>query len=208
MPVAKGKGGKKRRRGKNIVVENTGLLEFEEGQAYGRIVKLLGNGRAHVECYIWQENKKTKVMEMNTKTCVGKIRGKLMKRMWMGNDDIVLVGLRDFQDDRVDIIHKYTYNDALKLRKLKYGIPNIKIDKYQNDSIDQCIFNEDDSEDDSQSNSDSESNNKSKNKNKRVEFVSYGNHNLIQSDESEESDENYEYQKQEVDEMGNLIENI
>ena len=53
-------------------------------------------------------------MGNDKKTCVGKICGKLMKRMWMGNDDIVLVGLRDFQDDRVDIIHKYTYNDALK----------------------------------------------------------------------------------------------
>ena len=28
------------------------------------------------------------------------------------NDDIVLVGLLDFQDDKVDIIHKYNYNDA------------------------------------------------------------------------------------------------
>ena len=201
MPVAKGKGGKKRRRGKNIVVENTGLLEFEEGQAYGRIVKLLGNGRAHVECYIWKQNEKTKIWEMTTKTCVGKIRGKLMKRMWMGNDDIVLVGLRDFQDDRVDIIHKYTYNDALKLKKLKCGIPNIKLDKYQNDAIDQCVFNEEDSEDGSDSNSDNDGNIKKK----REEFVAYGNHNLINSDES---DEDYDYQKQEVDDMGNFIENI
>ena len=113
MPVAKGKGGKKRRRGKNIVEENTGLLKFEPGQAYGRIVKLLGNGRANVECYIWEKNKETNKMEMNLRTCVGKIRGKLMKRMWMGNDDIVLVGLRDFQDDRVDIIHKYSYNEII-----------------------------------------------------------------------------------------------
>ena len=60
MPVAKGKGGKKRRRGKNIVAEETGLLKFEEGQAYGRILKLLGNGRANVECYIWKGKKEKK----------------------------------------------------------------------------------------------------------------------------------------------------
>ena len=62
MPVAKGKGGKKRRRGKNIVAEDTGLLKFEEGQAYGRIIKLLGNGRANVECYIWEKNKNTQCL--------------------------------------------------------------------------------------------------------------------------------------------------
>ena len=186
MPVAKGKGGKKRRRGKNIVEENTGLLKFEPGQAYGRIVKLLGNGRANVECYIWEKNKETNKMEMNLRTCVGKIRGKLMKRMWMGNDDIVLVGLRDFQDDRVDIIHKYSYNDALKLKKLEYGIPNVKLDKYTDDT-EECDFHEDDEFAFEPS------------KNKK-EFVSY-NTDLIHMDyDTEESDE-----EKKVDDFGNII---
>ena len=203
MPVAKGKGGKKRRRGKNIAVENTGLLKFEEGQAYGRIVKILGNGRAHVECYIWKEYEKTKKMEMNTKTCLGKIRGKLMKRMWINADDIVLVGLRDYQDDKVDIIHKYTYNDALKLKKLEYGIPNIKIDKHQNDTIDDCEFNEDSDSDDLIKLFSNES--KIKDEKKKRDYVDYCNNDLIPSDESEAE---YDYQKQDVDDMGNFIENI
>ena len=188
MPVAKGKGGKKRRRGKNIVEENTGLLKFEPGQAYGRIVKLLGNGRANVECYIWEENKKTKQMEMTLRNCVGKIRGKLMKRMWMGNDDIVLVGLRDFQDDRVDIIHKYSYNDALKLRKLEFGIPTNKLDKY-NDDTEDYEFHEEDNEFELESNK------------KKTEFISYDT-DLIQMDyDTEESEEEVN-----VDDMGNIIE--
>ena len=52
----------------------------------------------------------------------------------------------------------------------------------------------------SDSNSDDDGNIK-----KREEFVAYGNHNLIDSDEG---DEEYDYQKQEVDDMGNFIENI
>ena len=195
MPVQKGKGGKKRRRGKNIVEENTGLLKFEEGQAYGRIVKLLGNGRANVECYVWEVNKDTKKMEMNMRNCVGKIRGKLMKRMWMGNDDIVLVGLRDFQDDKVDIIHKYNYNDALKLKKLEYGIVNVKLDKY-NDTTDEYDFQEDEVD----SEFELESNLK-----KKKEFVSYGNHNLINADEFDYTDDEQENQVK-LDELGNIIE--
>jgi len=200
MPVAKGKGGKKRRRGKNIVAEDTGLLKFEEGQAYGRILKLLGNGRANVECYIWtninKDNKANKEnkMEMTMRTCVGKIRGKLMKRMWMGMDDIVLVGLRDFQDDRVDIIHKYSYNDALKLKKLEYGIPNVKLDKYDDDTEEGFDFHEDDDEEFSKT--------KTKTKtNTRTEFMSYNNLGKMDIDDDSYSSEI----EKELDEFGNSI---
>ena len=40
-------------------------------------------------------------------TLLGVVRGKLRKRMWMAQNDIVLVGIRDFQTDKVDILHKY-----------------------------------------------------------------------------------------------------
>jgi len=191
MPVAKGKGGKKRRRGKNIVAEDTGLLKSEPGQAYGRILKLLGNGRANVECYIWEKNKKTDKMEMQLRKCVAKIRGKLMKRMWMATDDIILVGLRDFQEDRVDIIHRYSYNDALKLKKLELGIPNVKLDKYAEDTGEELDFHEDEDI----------SNTTNKKHKKRTEFISYNN--LGQMDMVNDSD--VSDSEKTVNELGNFI---
>ena len=36
--------------------------------------------------------------------------------MWIGVGDIVLIGLRDFQDDKADIIMKYTADEARQLK--------------------------------------------------------------------------------------------
>lgn len=36
--------------------------------------------------------------------------------MWIGVGDIVLIGLRDFQDDKADIIMKYTADEARLLK--------------------------------------------------------------------------------------------
>merc|ERR1719220_3290932 len=35
------------------------------------------------------------------------IRGKLRKRQWINTQDIILVGLRDYQDAKADVIMKY-----------------------------------------------------------------------------------------------------
>lgn len=81
----KGKGGKNRRRGKNV---NSGqkreLIYKEEGQEYAQITKMLGNGRIEVSCFDGIKR-------------MGHIRGKLRKKVWMGQGDIILVSLRDFQ---------------------------------------------------------------------------------------------------------------
>ena len=39
----------------------------------------------------------------------------MVKRVWINNSDFVLVSLRDFQDYKADIIHKYNETDAKKL---------------------------------------------------------------------------------------------
>merc|ERR1712183_898475 len=36
------------------------------------------------------------------------IRGKLRKKVWINQTDIVLVGLREFQDAKADVILKYS----------------------------------------------------------------------------------------------------
>jgi len=102
-----GKGGKNRRRGKGDGEEAKRELEFkEEGQEYSQVVKMLGNGRCECFCF-------------DGVTRLGHIRGKMRKKVWITAGDIVLVGKRDFQDEKVDIIHKYTADEARNLKQ--YG---------------------------------------------------------------------------------------
>ena len=52
---------------------------------------------------------------LSGKTVLGIVRGKHRKRMWMARDDIVLVGIRDFQAEKVDILHKYPSEHIIQL---------------------------------------------------------------------------------------------
>ena len=47
------------------------------------------------------------------------IRGKMRKKVWIGQGDIVLVGLRDYQDEKADVILKYSADEARVLKQ--YG---------------------------------------------------------------------------------------
>lgn len=103
----KGNGGKNRRRGKGDGEESKRELEFkEEGQEYAQVVKMLGNGRCECFCF-------------DGVTRLGHIRGKMRKKVWITAGDIVLCGLREFQDEKLDIIHKYTADEARNLKQ--YG---------------------------------------------------------------------------------------
>lgn len=76
------------------------------GQEYAQVVKMLGNGRCECFCF-------------DGVTRLGHIRGKMRKKVWITAGDIVLVGKREFQDEKVDIIHKYTADEARNLKQ--YG---------------------------------------------------------------------------------------
>ncbi|KAF9976093.1 Translation initiation factor 1A [Actinomortierella ambigua] len=104
MPKNKGKGGKNRRRGKN---ENEGekreLVFKEDGQEYAQVTKMLGNGRVETMCF---DNEKR----------LAHIRGKMRKKVWINQGDIILISLRDFQDDKADVILKYSTEEARNLK--------------------------------------------------------------------------------------------
>jgi len=106
MPKNKGKGGKNRRRGKN---ENEGakreLILKEEGQEYAQVLKMLGNGRLEAMCFDGTKR-------------LAHIRGKLRKRQWINTQDIILVGLRDYQDAKADVIMKYNSDEARRLKNM------------------------------------------------------------------------------------------
>jgi translation initiation factor 1A len=107
MPKNKGKGGKNRKRGKNENEEDVKreLVNKDQGQAYAQVLRMLGGGYLEAMCF--EDGKK--------KLC--HIRGKLRKKVWINSADIILIGLRDFQDDKADVILKYTTDEA---RQLKY----------------------------------------------------------------------------------------
>ncbi len=55
---------------------------------------------------------------MDGKKRLGRIRGNMKKkRIFINKDDYVLVGLRDFQDEKADVLDKYTEQEIKKLIK-------------------------------------------------------------------------------------------
>jgi len=104
MPLNKKK---KKKNKKQLSWEKDGekkeLIFKEESQEYAQILKMLGNGRCETYCF---DGKK--------RLC--HIRGKMRKKIWINVGDIVLVGLRDFQDQKGDIILKYSTTEARNLK--------------------------------------------------------------------------------------------
>lgn len=102
------KGGKKHKRGKKVQneVEDKYMVFKEEGQVYGKVIKLLGNCRLLAKCYLETGG---------TLDLMCMIPGKFRKRTWINIDDIVLVGIRDFQSGKADIMYKYSSQEAKQL---------------------------------------------------------------------------------------------
>ncbi|CAK7348779.1 unnamed protein product [Dovyalis caffra] len=104
MPKNKGKGGKNRKRGKNDADDEKRELIFkEDGQEYAQVIRMLGNGRCETYCIDGIQR-------------LGHIRGKMHKKVWTAAGDIILAGLRDYQDDKVDVILNYMPDEARLLK--------------------------------------------------------------------------------------------
>ena len=82
------------------------LLFKENNQDYGKITKILGNCRFEVTTC--KNNK-----------LLGITRGKMRKKIWIRLNNYVLYTIRDFEEDKVDIIH--TYNDDEVKQLIKYN---------------------------------------------------------------------------------------
>jgi len=112
----KGKGGKNFKKAKNYeTVDKRQIIYKTEGQEYALITKMLGNGRCECKCY-------------DGRTRLGHIRGKMHKRVWISIGDTVLVSLREYQDEKADIIHKYTSEETKTLISYNEITGHIKID--------------------------------------------------------------------------------
>jgi len=79
-----------------------------DSEVLGIAVKMLGYDRILVKCQDGHE-----------RLC--RIRGKMKRRVWIREGDIVLVSPWDFQtDQRGDLIWRYTKGQAERLRRERY----------------------------------------------------------------------------------------
>jgi translation initiation factor 1A len=113
--------------------EKRELTFKEEGQEYAQVLKMLGNGRLEAMVRFasrkkrQRQERKKKEPGLTNLQCfdgvkrLGLIRGKLRKKIWINNGDIILVSLREYQDEKGDVILKYNADEARSL----YAPPRI-----------------------------------------------------------------------------------
>jgi|TARA_B100001765_G_C19383675_1_gene284648 translation initiation factor 1A len=85
--------------GKRKVLNESHLKELVlpgEGQFLGKVNKLLGGDNVLVRC-------------ADSKTRMCRIRGKMKRRMWIRENDVVLIAPWDFDNKRADIIWRYVH---------------------------------------------------------------------------------------------------
>lgn len=85
--------------GKRKVLNESELKEIRlpaEGELLGRVIKLLGSDKVLVKC-------------SDDITRRGRIRGKLKRRIWIRDNDIVIIAPWDFKSDEFgDIVWRFT----------------------------------------------------------------------------------------------------
>ena len=119
MPKNAGMGGKKRKGGKKKNFDERELQFAGEMQNYGQILRLLGDSRLEIQCTDGLKR-------------MGHIRGTMRKKVWMTMGDLVLVSRREFEDDKCDIILKYTEEEVRKLKSLNEIPESIKLPENEN----------------------------------------------------------------------------
>ena len=81
-----------------------------EGQMFAIADKMLGGGRVRVVCEDGESR-------------MGRIPGKLKKRMWIREGDLLIVNPWDFQDEKSDVEYRYT-RTQVKYLKRRNQIPD------------------------------------------------------------------------------------
>jgi translation initiation factor 1A len=77
---------------------------------------MLGNGRLEAQCFDGARR-------------LAHIRGKLRKKVWINQGDIILLSLRDYQDEKGDVIMKYSADEARSLKAYGELPENAKINE-------------------------------------------------------------------------------
>ena len=122
------KGGKKFKRGKKTHIEKRLIYKNEEDgvedQEYGMVKKINGSGRYQVYCFDGTER-------------LGIMAGKIRKQVRIQLNDVVLLSLWNFQDNKCSIIHKYNESEVYKLKnenQFPEGIQLGEVNEYENNN--------------------------------------------------------------------------
>lgn len=76
----------------------------KRGEIFGIADQLLGASRIRVMCE-------------DGRSRLGRIPGKLKKRMWIREGDLVVVRPWEFQEEKCDIVHRYTKTESKYLSR-------------------------------------------------------------------------------------------
>ena len=98
---------KKAKKSFGDTVKITPLANRKDHQAYACAIKMLGDRRLIVKC---EDNKERLAI------IPGKFKG---KKYWINPGMILMINLRDYQDEKVDIIYIYNNEDVKFLKKRK-----------------------------------------------------------------------------------------
>lgn len=125
MPAKKG--GKKHKRFKkgNNLNEKRELIYKQDGQDYAQVTKLLGNRNLIVYCF---EDEKERIAH---------IPGKMRKRNWVNMHDIVLINIREYQDEKCDVSFIYNLEEVFCLKAYNELPDNVQTNQNINNSDDE-----------------------------------------------------------------------
>ncbi len=70
---------------------------------------------------------KIRIMCADGKTRLGRIPGKIKKRMWIREGDLLIVRTWEFQDEKADIIYRYTKTQSSYLSRKRMIPPVVDI---------------------------------------------------------------------------------
>jgi len=81
---------------------NRAIAEPEDGQDYAIVESMLGNGRVSALC-------------ADGETRMARIRGSMRKaggKVIISKQDLIIVSLREYEDDKADVIHKFNNDEV------------------------------------------------------------------------------------------------
>jgi len=76
----------------------------EDDEVFAEVTDMLGANRVQARCADGKER-------------TARIPGRMQKRIWIREDDVVLVEPWDWQDDKADVTWRYEKSDADQLRE-------------------------------------------------------------------------------------------
>lgn len=119
-----------RRREEKVDVEELARLESPEGTSAGKIRVKMPNKKIN-EMFALAEQilggRRVTVLCADGETRMARIPGKMRRRQWVRDGDLIIVWPWDFQDAKADVKHRYTKTQAMYLSRKGVLPPDVDI---------------------------------------------------------------------------------